>query len=311
MEAYNNIEGTELLEWALWDLDRQAYEQLTDALLDLHPAEIAGVLESLPPEQRKAFWSLVPDEWEGEILTCVGEEVRASIIGEMDRTDLVAAAESMDAEDLAEVLEELPEDLTDAILVSLDKDYRTRIEEIRSYEEGTAGRLMSADVISVRKNVSLAVVLRWLRRHNTLPPHTDALMVIDEAGSYLGKLSMADVVTQDPGLIVEEVMQTEAEVVRVDSTDHEVAALFERRDLISVAVLEDAGRLLGRITIDDVVDVIREAADRALLQSAGLNQDEDLFAPVIASARRRGLWLGINLLTVFAAAWVIGRFEEA
>jgi magnesium transporter len=170
---------------------------------------------------------------------------------------------------------------------------------------------MSTDVISVRSDVTLAVVLRWLRRHRRLPPHTDALMVLSDEGRYAGKLAMADLVTGDPDLLVEEVMEREAETVRAVVDDGEVAALFERRDLISVAVLDDDARLLGRITIDDVVDIIREEADRTVLASAGLEEDTDLFAPVLQSASRRALWLGINLVTVFLAAWVIGRFEVA
>jgi magnesium transporter len=239
------------------------------------------------------------------------DEARASIIEGMEHAELVAAAESMDVEDLAEVLEELTEDQSESILQALDEDHRERLEAVLSYAEGTAGRLMSTNVISVRKDVTLAVVLRWLRRHRTLPPHTDALMVIDADGLYLGKLRMEDVVTGDPDTGVESVMRGEADTLLVDATEREAALLFERRDLISVAVLDEDGHLLGRITIDDVVDVIREEADHALLKSAGLDAEEDLFAPVVPSARRRGVWLGINLITVFLAAWVIGRFEEA
>ena len=176
---------------------------------------------------------------------------------------------------------------------------------------GTAGRLLSTDVVSVRKNVSLAVVLRWLRRHQSLPPHTDALMVIDEKNRYLGKLDIGELLTGDPDVLVETIMQSDANTVKASDPELEVAKLFDRRDLISVAVLDDEGHLLGRITIDGIVDVIREESDRVLLNSAGLDVDEDMFAPVIHSTKRRGFWLGINLLTVFFAAWVIGLFEEA
>jgi magnesium transporter len=182
---------------------------------------------------------------------------------------------------------------------------------VLSYPEGTAGRLMSTEVISVRSDVSLAVVLRWLRRHRELPPHTDALMVLSDVGRYVGKLGMADVVTGDPDLQVEAVMKPEAETVRAGAAEREVAALFERRDLVSVAVLDDDDRLLGRITIDDVVDIIREEADRTLLASAGLEEEADLFASVLRSAKQRAVWLGINLVTVFMAAWVIGLFSDA
>jgi magnesium transporter len=311
MESQADDKQTELLDRVIDHIEGGDAPQLRELVAELHPAENADLLESLPPEERNALWEAMPSEQEGEILAHLGDEARATIIGEMDHEALVAAAESMDAEDLAEVLDEMPEALSERIVQSLEEDHRKRLEAVLSYDEGTAGRLMSTDVISVRKDVTLAVVLRWLRRHASLPPHTDALMVIDQDGFYLGKLDMARVVTGAPEALVETVMQSEAETLGASASDHEVVSLFERRDLISVAVLDGQGRLLGRITVDDVVDVIREEADRVLLKSAGLEEEEDLFAPVLPSARRRALWLGINLVTVFVAAWVIGRFEEA
>ncbi len=311
MEPLNEQTGNELLDWVLHDLETGQEQALSHALEEVHPAEAANLLESLPPEQRSALWEAMPTEQEGEILTHMHDEARASIIGEMEHAELVAAVEAMDVEDLANVLEEIPESLTDTLLQAMDQDHRRRLEAVMSYEEGTAGRLMSADVISVRKDVSLAVVLRWLRRHHSLPPHTDALMVIGEDGRYQGKLAMADVVTGDPDSLVEQAMQEGADWVRAGAGDRDIVALFERRDLISLAVLDEEGLLLGRITVDDALDLIREEADHALLKRAGLDEEEDLFAPVVPSARRRGLWLGINLITVFLAAWVIGRFEEA
>ncbi len=301
----------EFLDTIVLDIGAERHEELRNKLDDCHPAETANLLESLPPGERKALWEAIPAEQEGEILTHMRDEARATIIGKMDHEELVAAAGTMDVTDLADVLDELPNKLTDTILLALDDDHRRRLETVLGYEEETAGRLMSTDVISVRQDVTLAVVLRWLRRHQTLPSHTDALMVIDENNLYLGKLDLADVVTGDPDELVSHVMQREADTVRGNDDYSEVAALFERRDLISVAVLDEKDHLLGRITIDDVVDVIREQADATLLKSAGLDEEEDLFAPVIPSAKRRGIWLGINLITVFLAAWVIGQFEEA
>lgn len=275
----------------------------------LHVAEISSVLESLPPELRRRFWALLPQEIKGETLTYLGEEVRGSIIDEMEHADVVAATESMNVEDLAEVMDELPEQVSEAVLESLDADRRQRLEAALSFAEGTAGRLMTADAISVRTNVSLATVLRYLRRLRPLPPHTDALMVTDEYGNYLGKLSLADTVSEHPDTLVSEVMVKAADSVLAEATDHDVAVLFEQRDLLSVAVVDEHGKLLGRILVSDVVDIILAEADKALLASAGLVEDEDLFAPVIPSAKRRAIWLGINLVTVFMAAWVIGRFE--
>lgn len=311
IEDSNEANPKALLEQVVDDLEAGRQASLSHSLESAHPAEVADLLESLPPGQRSDLWEAVAPEQEGEILSHLHEEARASIIEEMRPEELVAAAESLAPEDLAEIVETLPEDLTNTLLQAMDEDYRQRVEAVLTYAEGTAGRLLSTDVVSVRKDVSLAVVLRWLRRHQVLPPHTDALMVIDESGHYLGKLDMGELLTGNPELLVGEVMQTDAATVRATESEHDVAQLFDRRDLISVAALDDDGRLLGRITIDDIVDVIREESDRVLLNSAGLDEDEDMFAPVIPSAQRRGLWLGINLITVFAAAWVIGRFEEA
>lgn len=280
-------------------------------LEQLHVAELATLLESLPPELRLQLWELLPAEIEGETLVYLGDEVRSSIIDAMDHSEVVAATESMEVADLADVMDELPEGVGEAVLQSLDADRRHRLETTLTFAEGSAGRLMSSDVISVRKDVTLSVVLRYLRRLKPLPRHTNALMVIDEFGCYVGKLAIASVVTELPEALVADVMQESSSVIQCDATEHDVAVLFERRDLVSVAVVNELGELLGRITIDDAVDIMLAEADKALLASAGLNEDEDLFAPVILSAKRRALWLGINLITVFMAAWVIGRFEEA
>jgi magnesium transporter len=292
-------------------LDAEDNEALRGELDQLHAAETADLLESLPPEERCQLWDLVPEGQEGEILSYLGDEARAVILDEMDHADLVAAAETMEVEDLVDVMEELPEDVTEALLRSLDEDRRRRVEATLNYDEGTAARLMSTDVISVRKDVTLAVVLRYLRRRTGLPSHTDALMVIADDGTYLGSLPIADVVTGDPDAHVEQVMKPMADWVRAESTEHELAMLFERRDLISVAVIDQNNRLLGRITVDDVVDIIRAEADAAMLHHAGLSEDEDLFAPMLPSMKRRALWLGINMVTVFLASWVIGLFEHA
>jgi len=309
----NHIEADEdfnLVDYIIGHLKANDDDEIITYIEQLHVAEIANLLESLPPELRQQLWQLIPQQIDGDILTYLGEEVRGSIIDEMEHQDVIAATENMDVEDLADVMDELPEHISEAVLQSLDEDRRHRLETSMSFKEGTAGRLMSTDVISVRKNVSLAVVLRYLRRLKPLPKHTDALMVTDENGIYLGKLTLADAVTERPDAQVAEIMREATDVVEVDTSDHDVAVLFERRDLVSVAVVDDKGFLLGRITIDNVVDIIIGEADKALLASAGLVEDEDLFAPILPSTQRRAIWLGINLLTVFMAAWVIGQFEE-
>ncbi|MCB1800718.1 MAG: magnesium transporter [Gammaproteobacteria bacterium] len=298
-----------MLEEVVEHLEAGRHEELAEQIGASHPAEVADLLESLPPEQRSELWEVVAAEQEGEILVHLHDEARSSIIEEMDDAELVAAARAMAPEDLADVIEELPEERHITLLMTLDQDHRRRLEAILHHAEDSAGRLMSADVISVRPDVTLGVVLRWLRRHEKLPPHTDALMVIDDEDRYLGKLNIDDLLTHAPERLVSELMEQGGSIARAYMSEHEIAALFERRDLISVAVLDGDDRLLGRITIDDVVAIIREESDRTLLHSAGLGEDEDLFSPVVPSARRRGFWLGINLITVFMAAAVIGRFE--
>jgi magnesium transporter len=305
------VQEHERLNRVLALLEAEDNDALRAELDQLHTAETADLLESLPPEERCQLWDLVPEGQEGEILSYLGDEARAVILDEMDHAELIAAAETMEVEDLVDVMEELPEDVTEALLRSLDEDRRRRVEATLNYEEGTAARLMSTDVISVRTDVTLAVVLRYLRRRTGLPSHTDALMVIADDGTYLGSLPIADVVTGDPDASVDQVMKPMAEWVRAEATEHELAMLFERRDLISVAVIDQNNRLLGRITVDDVVDIIRAEADAAMLHHAGLSEDEDLFAPMLPSMQRRALWLGINMVTVFLASWVIGLFEHA
>ncbi|MCB9906765.1 MAG: magnesium transporter [Planctomycetes bacterium] len=301
--------GIDPIVAALADIEAGRFEELRIALAGLPASEVARVLEAMPPEQRTALWEVVPVEQEADVLSELNEEVRGGIFEEMDHAELVAATGQMDVEDLADVIEELPEEVSSALIDALEADHRRRLEAVLAYDEETAGRLMSTDVLSVRPGASLGVVLRWLRRHSELPPYTDALMVIDNEGRYLGKLSLERIVTGDPDALVEAVMEPAAETVRADADESDVAALFQRRQLISVAVVDDQNRLLGRITVDEMVDLIRDEADNALLKSAGLSEDADLFAPILPSARRRAIWLGINLITVFLAAGVIGRFQ--
>jgi len=313
----NTVENVEALsEVKLVDQVIQQLGEGNDAevvaqIEPLHAAEVADLLESLPPNLRKQTWGLLPEAMEGETLAHLGEEARIGILKTMEQDQVVAAAEGMADIDLAVVIEELSEDLSETILNSLAEDRRQRLETTLSFEEGTVGRMMSADVISVRADVTISVVMRYLRWLKPLPPHTDALMVVDDLGAYQGKLFISDVVTESPDTLVEQVMVEMADSLQAEARDHDVAVLFERRDLVSAAVLDAQGLLLGRITVDDAVDIILAEADKAMLAQGGLSEEEDLFSPVLPSAKRRAVWLGINLVTVFMAAWVIGRFEEA
>ncbi len=301
--------GEEWVSLALSAIERECLHELENDLSSLSDTDLANLLESLPPEQRAILWNWFPEPRKAGLLTHLHDEVRASIIDTMAEENIVSVVQAMPAEDMAEVIDELPADVSETILDSLDADNRARVERVLAYEHGTAGRLMSLNVLSVGPKVTLGDVLRWLRRQNALPINTDALMVVNDEGRYLGKLMISAIVTGDPALLVEQRMDEDTGAISVNTAEHDVIGIFDRRELISIAVVDEAGLLIGRITFDDVIDVLKEEADHALLKSAGLTEDEDLFAAALPSAKRRGIWLGINLVTVFLAAWVVSQFE--
>jgi magnesium transporter len=291
-------------------LERGALKHATTLLDALQPAEIAHLLESLPYAEREIVWGLVSEDKDGEVLLHVNEEVRADLIRKMDLPELLAAVEGLDTDDLADLLQELPLTITGQVLDSLDVQRRERLERVLSYGEDTAGGLMNTDPITVRPEVPLDAVLRYLRRlRDRIPEATDALFVVNRENRYLGVIKITDLLTHDPEDTVAEVMSLDLEPIPALDTASEVASRFEHYDLVSAPVVDEQGRLVGRITIDDVVDVIREEGEHAFMGHAGLSEDEDMFAPVLLSARRRALWLGVNLLTAFLASSVIDLFE--
>ena len=283
--------------------------QVRQLLASLHAAEIGDLLQSLPHGPREILWRLVDAEDKGEALIEVNDDVRAGLIEEMETDQLVAIIEGLHTDDLADLLQDLPGAVTHELLHSMDKQNRQRLETVLSYPEDTAGGLMDLDIVTVRANVTLDVVLRYLRLRGEIPELTDNLMVVDRFDHYQGLLSLATLLTSDPDASVAEVMDRAVDGILASTTDDAVARLFEDRDLISAPVVDEAGKLLGRITIDDVVDVIREEADHSLMSMAGLDEENDIFAPAMLSARRRAVWLGINLATAFLASWVIGLYE--
>ncbi|MCW8827917.1 MAG: magnesium transporter [Gammaproteobacteria bacterium] len=290
-------------------LQQDDIAQVRLILHELHPAEIALLLESLPHEQRTIVWDQVDPAFDGDILLYVNDNLRASLIRDMESHELVAAAESLAPDDLADLLPEMPEDVIQQILQNLDEQHRERLEAVLPYPEDTAGGLMNVDTITIRADISLEVVMRYLRFIGTLPETTDSLMVVDREGKYLGLLPLTTLLTENPAASVGKVMNRDIDGIGADTPTQEVATLFEHRDLVTAPVVDESGKLLGRITIDDVVDVIRDKADHDFMGMAGLTEEEDIFAPVITSSRRRAVWLGINLLTALLASWVIGLFE--
>jgi len=291
-------------------LEHGKHPHLRKMLNDLHPAEVALLLESLPEAQRELTWELVYADNRGDVLTELNDEVRAKLLRQMETHELLSITEDLDVDDLVDIIQDLPDRLVPGMLSSLDKQNRMRVEAALRYDEDSAGGLMSPDTVTVRADVTLDVVLRYLRMRGSIPDLTDSLFVVNRYDKYLGLLALADLLTRDPEATVGEIMSMETDGIPPEMPAAEVASRFEQRDLVSAPVIDERGRLLGRITIDDVVDYIREAADEAQLARAGLNPEEDMFAPVVTSARRRALWLGINLVTAFLAAWVIGLFEH-
>jgi magnesium transporter len=275
----------------------------------LSTAEIADLLESLPLNQRLMVWGLVDPEDDGEVLVHVDDEVRESLIRDMDPEELVAAADTLDIDDLADLMEDLPDHLVDEVLKSMDRENRERLEQVLSYEEDTAGRLMNPELVTVRADVSVDVVLRYLRMRGELPTNTNHVYVVSRRHQYLGRIPLSTLVTSDPDALINELMDTSIAPIRAATTSQEVAKHFEDLDLISAPVVDENNVLLGRITVDDVVDVIREEAEETVKSLAGLSADDELFTPALRAVRRRAIWLGVNLLTAFLAASVIGRFE--
>ena len=275
----------------------------------LTPAEIGNLLESLPPAKRLMVWGLVDAEDDGEVLVHVGEEVRESLLMDMDEDEIVAAAESLDIDDLADLFDDLPDTVTDSVLQSLDRSDRERLEQVLSYPEDSAGRLMNPDAVTVRPDVSVDVVLRYLRLRGELPDHTDHLYVVSRRNQYLGRIALAKLITAQPETPINELVDDSQPPIFVDESSEAVAHQFADHDWITSPVVDENNVLLGRITIDDVVDIIRNQAEHQVLSAAGLDEEEDLFSPVPRAVRRRLVWLGINLATAFLAASVVGGFE--
>ncbi len=275
----------------------------------LNPAEIGNLLESLPPGKREVVWGLVDPEDDGEVLVHVGDEVRESLLADMDPDEIIAAVEDLDIDDLADLVQDLPDTVIDEVLKSMDRENRERLEQVLSYPEDTAGRLMNPDVVTVRADVTVEVIMRFLRLRGELPEHTDHLYVVSRRHQLIGWVALQDLVTSEPGTQVNRLIDDGLTSIHVSESAEGVARQFSDHDWVSAPVVDDNNVLLGRITVDDVLDIIREQAEHQALGAAGLDEDEDLFSPILRAVRGRVVWLGINLLTAFLAAFVIGRFE--
>ncbi len=298
----------EVVERIIESLRTDDKASIREELERLYPSELALILEALPHDDRADVWALVDRDIQGQVLHHLRDIARASLIEDLGEASLVASGEQMDVDELADVVQDLPEEVAQAVIGSLDEDERRRFDSHFVYAKNTAGRLMNTDVRTVRPDISLRTAWRYLRRFG-VPTGTNSVLVVDRDRRYLGKLFFAVLVTGYPEQRVSDIMDREAVSIPAHTQAREIALLFDQRDLLSVAVVDEDSRLLGQIAVSEVLDVIREEADRTLMNMAGLEEEEDLFAPILPSAKRRAVWLGINLVTAFLAAWVIGLYE--
>jgi magnesium transporter len=287
-------------------VDRAGLRTKLDAL---HPADIAYILEALPPEERLAVWDLVKADRDGEILVEVSDAVRESLIAAMNSAELVAAAETLETDELADIAPDLPAEVIEEVVQSLSPQERERLREALSYPEGSVGSLMDFEHVAVRDDVTLEAATRYLRRFDELPDHTDQLLVVDREQRLKGTLALARLIVTDLHLQVADAMAPESVKLHPEDSAEDAASAFERYDLVMAPVVDSQGRLIGRLTVDAVVDYIRRRSAESQLAEAGLRQEEDVFAPVLDSFRNRWAWLAVNLVTAFIASRVIGLFE--
>ena len=290
-------------------LPAESQAELRRQLDELHPADIAFILESLPLDDRLAVWQLVKADRDGEILLEVSDAVRESLIADMDRHEILAAVEPLDADELADLVEDLPTAMLPELMASLDTQQREQVQSALSYEDDQVGALMDFEMVTIREDVSLEVVLRYLRRWDELPAQTDKLFVINHDNLLTGVLPLHWLLVNPPEKMVSAVMAPDVNTFHPTDDAYDVAQAFERYDLVTAPVVDERGHLIGRITIDAMVDVIREEGESEALSRGGLREEEDIFASVWASLKNRWSWLAINLVTAFIASRVIGLFE--
>lgn len=298
------------IEHIITVLNDAGVDKVEGDLKKLHPADIAQLLESIPPESRSEIWPYIDNVRRGETLIELSEGVRQGLMSEMDRHALAAAVHHLDTDEIADLIPELPDDAIAEVLYIADREKRQQLREVLSYKEDTAGGLMDIDAVAIRPRVTVAVARRYLRMLSELPEYTDKLFVVDRNNKLIGALLLSDLVTADDSTRIHEIAKTRIRFFSVDEQKQEVAQAFARYNLVSAPVVDEEQHLLGRITVDDIVDVIQDEADRRIMAPAGLDEEEDIFAPVMRTSRSRALWLGVNLITAFIAATVIGRFQE-
>ncbi|HNP36988.1 MAG TPA: magnesium transporter [Woeseiaceae bacterium] len=278
-------------------------------LNSLHPSEIGHLLESLPRPERALVWEILDPDIEGDVLVEVVEDVRDDLIRGMPTEELIAAVGGMELDDLADLLADLPEAVTREVVESLNLQDQERLQQVLQYDEDTAGGLMNVDIVTVRPDVTLDVVFRYLRSRGDMPDGTDSIFVVNRKNQYLGTVYLSRMLLTDPGTLVSGIMSVAMTPIKALASSRQVVWEFEHRDLLSAPVVDEAGVVVGRITVDDVLDEIRDEAEHSLMSAVGLDEEGDMFAPVVTSALRRAIWLGVNLMTAFLAASVVDIFQ--
>lgn len=311
MRTSNNQPSTEKHFGHIHDLLQSgALKQVRQSLNTLTPAQLARVIESSPPPTRSIVWELISKQSRTELIEELPEDIQAFYLAQMDTQDLVKLTETLETDDIADILQNLPDQITLQVLEAMSDQDRDRVSTVLAYPDNTAGGLTNTDTITVRPKFTLDVVLRYLRRHSELPQSTDSLIVVNKKDMYLGLLPLSTLLTQPGETIVRDVMLTDSDPISAEMPEAEVASLFEQNDWVSAPVVNEQGKLIGRITIDDVVDVIRDTADHSFMGAAGLDEEEDTFATTARTTPRRALWLGINLITALLASSVINVFQD-
>lgn len=291
-------------------IDSGSLYQIRQMIKTLPTAGIAHLIESSPPKTRSVLWQLIDKDSEGEVIQYLNEDLQNDILRELNAEQVAELTEGLETDDLADILQQLPQQVTSQVLQAMGQQDRHRVETVLSYDEDTAGGLMNTDTITVRRSHTVELVLRYLRRHESIPEMTDNILVVNRDDELLGILPLREVLVSDPNTLVREVMREDIEAIPVDMEATQIAQLFEQHDWVSAPVVDNNEKLLGRITIDDVVDVIRDSTEHSLMSMAGLDEEDDTFAPIIKTAKRRALWLGVNLMTAVLASIVIYLFQD-
>ena len=292
------------------DLESDQVAGIRKTLTSLNPPEIARLLESLTVGKRKIIWQLVDQEDEGEILKELVDDVRQNLIEEMDASELIAVTQDMELDDLADLLIDIPEAITEQIITALDQQDQVRLESVMSFEDNTAGGLTNPRIVSVRRGITIEVLIRYLRKLRKLPEDTNYIYIINKHNEYLGAVKLVDLFVEDKGKNIEDILDESVKPFTAETDSHQVSLDFQDLDIISAPVVDDQNKLLGQITIDDVVDVIQDQANSEIFNMAGLDDEDDIFAPVLVSSKRRAVWLGMNLVTAFIVAGAVGLFKE-